>query len=57
MCMAMEGLNCNLSCRYKREEAKIQAWVDLQSAKAEAQLRKLEVLHYQSFTYYRQHVQ
>ncbi|KAL8466431.1 hypothetical protein ACS0TY_035502 [Phlomoides rotata] len=32
------------SChRYKREEAKIQAWVNLQSAKAEAESRKLEV--------------
>ncbi|CAJ1976066.1 unnamed protein product [Sphenostylis stenocarpa] len=32
------------SClRYKREEAKIQAWLDLQSAKAEEQSRKLEV--------------
>lgn len=31
-------------CRYQREEAKIQAWVNLQSAKAEAQSRKLEVL-------------
>ncbi|PON78282.1 Remorin, C-terminal [Trema orientale] len=29
--------------RYHREEAKIQAWVNLQSAKAEAQSRKLEV--------------
>ncbi|KAK1577062.1 hypothetical protein Q3G72_018723 [Acer saccharum] len=29
--------------RYQREEAKIQAWVNLQSAKAEAQSRKLEV--------------
>ncbi|XP_052180761.1 uncharacterized protein LOC127793964 isoform X2 [Diospyros lotus] len=28
--------------RYQREEAKIQAWVNLQSAKAEAQSRKLE---------------
>ncbi|OAY81583.1 Remorin [Ananas comosus] len=32
------------SCiRYQREEAKIQAWVNLQNAKAEAQSRKLEV--------------
>lgn len=32
------------SCiRYQREEAKIQAWVNLESAKAEAQSRKLEV--------------
>ncbi|XP_039061561.1 uncharacterized protein LOC120205843 [Hibiscus syriacus] len=29
--------------RYQREEAKIQAWVNLQSAKAEAQSRKLEM--------------
>ncbi|XP_057744114.1 uncharacterized protein LOC130962044 [Arachis stenosperma] len=29
--------------RYQREEAKIQAWVNLQSAKAEAQSKKLEV--------------
>lgn len=29
--------------RYQREEAKIQAWVNLQKAKAEAQSRKLEV--------------
>ncbi|CAL9766476.1 unnamed protein product [Musa acuminata subsp. burmannicoides] len=32
------------SClRYQREEAKIQAWLNLQNAKAEAQSRKLEV--------------
>ncbi|XP_006663050.1 uncharacterized protein LOC102702050 [Oryza brachyantha] len=32
------------SCiRYQREEAKIQAWINLESAKAEAQSRKLEV--------------
>lgn len=29
--------------RYQREEAKIQAWINLESAKAEAQSRKLEV--------------
>ncbi|CAI9757738.1 unnamed protein product [Fraxinus pennsylvanica] len=29
--------------RYQREEAKIQAWVNLQNAKAEAESRKLEV--------------
>lgn len=29
--------------RYQREEARIQAWVNLQSAKAEAQSKKLEV--------------
>ncbi|XP_047342745.1 uncharacterized protein DDB_G0284459 [Impatiens glandulifera] len=34
----------NKSClRYQREEAKIQAWVNLQNAKAEARSRKLEV--------------
>ncbi|KAG1342567.1 putative DNA repair protein RAD51 [Cocos nucifera] len=34
----------NKSCiRYQREEAKIQAWVNLQTAKAEAESRKLEV--------------
>ncbi|XP_008783299.2 uncharacterized protein LOC103702583 [Phoenix dactylifera] len=34
----------NKSCfRYQREEAKIQAWVNLQRAKAEAESRKLEV--------------
>ncbi|OIV95165.1 hypothetical protein TanjilG_21555 [Lupinus angustifolius] len=36
-----EKIKCCL--RYQREEAKIQAWVDLQSAKAEAQSKKLEV--------------
>lgn len=35
--------NCDLGFRYQREEAKIQAWVNLQNAKAEAQSRKLEV--------------
>jgi hypothetical protein len=30
--------------RYQREEAKIQAWINLESAKAEAQSRKLEVI-------------
>ena len=30
--------------RYQREEAKIHAWLNLQTAKAEAQSRKLEVL-------------
>jgi Remorin, C-terminal region len=30
--------------RYQREEAKIQAWVNLENAKAEAQSRKLEVI-------------
>ncbi|XP_051135469.1 uncharacterized protein LOC127254421 [Andrographis paniculata] len=35
------------SClRYQREEAKIQAWVNLQSAKAEAESRKLELQNY-----------
>jgi hypothetical protein len=32
-----------LIIRYQREEAKIQAWINLESAKAEAQSRKLEV--------------
>lgn len=36
-------------CRYQREEAKIQAWVNLQNAKAEAQSRKLEVCVYVYF--------
>ncbi|KAI3414565.1 Remorin_C domain-containing protein [Psidium guajava] len=36
-----EKMKCCL--RYQREEAKIQAWVNLESAKAEAQSRKLEV--------------
>ncbi|KAE9615314.1 putative remorin [Lupinus albus] len=35
--------------RYEREEAKIQAWVNLQNAKAEAQSRKLEVFHFNFF--------
>ncbi|KAF6139801.1 hypothetical protein GIB67_009648, partial [Kingdonia uniflora] len=35
--------SCIRLMRYRREEAKIQAWVNLQSAKAEAQSRKLEV--------------
>lgn len=30
-------------CRLQREEAKITAWENLQKAKAEAALRKLEV--------------
>lgn len=32
--------------RYQREEANIEAWVNLQSAKAEAESRKLEVAIY-----------
>ncbi|KAI3684119.1 hypothetical protein L6452_33338 [Arctium lappa] len=42
---AWEQLEDKTKCclRYQREEAKIQAWVDLQNAKAEAQSRKLEV--------------
>ncbi|KAF8027473.1 hypothetical protein BT93_E0394 [Corymbia citriodora subsp. variegata] len=36
-----EKMKCCL--RYQREEAKIQAWLNLESAKAEAQSRKLEV--------------
>ena len=39
-----------LGYRYQREEAKIQAWVNLQNAKAEAQSRKLEVLSH-AFVY------
>uniref|UniRef100_M1AIQ0 DNA binding protein n=1 Tax=Solanum tuberosum TaxID=4113 RepID=M1AIQ0_SOLTU len=35
-----------LSCRYQREEAKIQAWINLQNAKAEAQSKKLEVFYF-----------
>ncbi|PQP97845.1 uncharacterized protein Pyn_00368 [Prunus yedoensis var. nudiflora] len=38
-----EDENNKCCLRYQREEAKIQAWVNLQSAKAEAQSRKLEV--------------
>ncbi|KAG1366386.1 hypothetical protein COCNU_13G001760 [Cocos nucifera] len=42
--MAWEEEEKNKSCiRYQREEAKIQAWVNLESAKAEAQSRKLEI--------------
>ncbi|KAJ4964223.1 hypothetical protein NE237_024162 [Protea cynaroides] len=41
---AWEEAEKTKSClRYQREEAKIQAWVNLQSAKAEAQSKKLEV--------------
>ena len=32
-------------CRYQREEAKIQAWVNLENAKAEVRSKKLEVFH------------
>ncbi|CAO2840344.1 unnamed protein product [Amaranthus hypochondriacus] len=35
--------NAKFCLRYQREEAKIHAWVNLQTAKAEAQSRKLEV--------------
>ncbi|CAN6573674.1 unnamed protein product [Malus baccata var. baccata] len=38
-----EEENNECCLRYQREEAKIQAWVNLQSAKAEARSRKLEV--------------
>ncbi|XP_062156262.1 uncharacterized protein LOC133864077 [Alnus glutinosa] len=38
-----EEENTKFCLRYQREEAKIQAWVNLQNAKAEAQSRKLEV--------------
>ncbi|KAM7253530.1 hypothetical protein ACFE04_021684 [Oxalis oulophora] len=41
---AWEEEEKNKCCiRYQREEAKIQAWVNIQNAKAEAQLMKLEV--------------
>lgn len=33
----------SLFSRYKREEARINAWENLQKAKAEAELKKLEV--------------
>ncbi|XP_061356755.1 uncharacterized protein LOC133301155 [Gastrolobium bilobum] len=38
-----EEENTKCCLRYQREEANIRAWVDLQSAKAEARSRKLEV--------------
>ncbi|XP_023525114.1 uncharacterized protein LOC111788816 isoform X1 [Cucurbita pepo subsp. pepo] len=38
-----EKTQCCNSFRYQREEARIQAWVNLQNAKAEAQSKKLEV--------------
>ncbi|KAK1279911.1 hypothetical protein QJS04_geneDACA004836 [Acorus gramineus] len=38
-----ERTKCCIRSLYQREAAKIQAWVNLQSAKAEAQSRKLEV--------------
>ncbi|XP_057503685.1 uncharacterized protein LOC130787311 [Actinidia eriantha] len=42
-CTWEEDENNNRCLRYHREEAKIQAWLNLQHAKAEAQSRKLEV--------------
>ncbi|KAI8529740.1 hypothetical protein RHMOL_Rhmol12G0248700 [Rhododendron molle] len=42
-CSWEEEGKSNCCIRYQREEAKIQAWVNLQSARAEAQARKLEV--------------
>lgn len=42
-CVWEEEQKTKSHLRYQREEAKIQAWVDLQNAKAEAQSRKLEV--------------
>jgi hypothetical protein len=39
-------------CRVKREEAKITAWENLQKAKAEAEIRKLEVLFPHAFSSY-----
>ncbi|KAM7476135.1 hypothetical protein LguiB_023378 [Lonicera macranthoides] len=42
-CCAWEEEKTKCCLRYQREEAKIQAWVNLQNAKAEAQSRNLEV--------------
>ncbi|XP_020587409.1 uncharacterized protein LOC110029446 [Phalaenopsis equestris] len=42
-CLWEEDERTKSCIRYQREEAKIQAWVNLQTAKAEAQSRKLEV--------------
>ncbi|XP_078432872.1 remorin family protein [Wolffia australiana] len=38
-----DDAKAKICVRYQREEAKIQAWVNLQNAKAEAESRKLEV--------------
>lgn len=40
-----KNLYCVWYCRWQREEAKIIAWENLQKAKAEAAIRKLEVEH------------
>jgi hypothetical protein len=37
--------------RLKREEAKISAWENLQKAKAEAAIRKLEVIFFNELLY------
>lgn len=37
-------------CRLQREEAKISAWENLQKAKAEAAIQKLEVCPFESQT-------
>nr|GFB21931.1 hypothetical protein [Tanacetum cinerariifolium] len=42
-CAWQEEEKTKSQLRYQREEAKIEAWVNLQKAKAEAQSRKLEV--------------
>jgi hypothetical protein len=42
--MIVDVPNLFTACRLQREEAKISAWENLQKAKAEAALRKLEVL-------------
>jgi len=34
---------CGLCNRYKREDAKIQAWENHEKAKAEAEMRRIEV--------------
>ncbi|PWA84832.1 Remorin, C-terminal [Artemisia annua] len=43
VCAWQEEEKTKSQLRYQREEAKIEAWVNLQKAKAEAQSRKLEV--------------
>ena len=43
-CFIMNPVDLSMySQRYKREEAKITAWENLQKAKAEAAIKKLEV--------------
>jgi hypothetical protein len=43
--LAKRTLNmiCGLCNRYKREDAKIQAWENHEKAKAEAEMRRIEV--------------